>query len=58
MSREKILALKARLAQASETLTREELEWLLNRVEELEKENEFLKKELRYLEYQGEIDLS
>lgn len=33
----------------------EDVAWLVNQVEELKKENEFLKKELSYSEYQGEV---
>ena len=47
--------IKARLAQGADGLTREELEWLVKRVEELEKENQWLKNELSYVENQGEI---
>jgi len=47
--------IKARLAQGANDLTKEEVEWLVKRVEELEKENEWLKHELSYAENQGEI---
>jgi hypothetical protein len=51
----KISEIKARLDQGTTVLTREEMEWLVKRVEELEKENEWLKRELSYSEHQGEI---
>jgi hypothetical protein len=57
MSSPKLTAIKEQLAQATEGLSKEDIEWLVKRVEELESENDFLKKELRYLEYQGEIEL-
>ena len=57
MSSEKLTAIKERWAQSSEGLNQEDLDWLVKRVEELESENEWLKKELRYLEYQGETEL-
>jgi len=47
--------IKARLAQGANDLTKEEVEWLVKRVEELEKENEWLKHELSYMDNQGEI---
>jgi len=55
MYQEKISQIKARLHQGTDALSREEVEWLVNRVEELEKENEWLKRELSYSEHQGEI---
>ena len=54
MSTNKLSAIKERLAQSFETLTREDIDWLVKRVEELEKEFEWLKTELAYSEYQGE----
>jgi len=51
----KIAQIKARLAQWTNVWTREEVEWLVKRVEELEKENEWLKHELSHTENQGEI---
>ena len=51
----KIAQIKARLAQGITDLTKEEVEWLVQRVEELEKENEWLKHELSYAENQGEV---
>ncbi|HZE21706.1 MAG TPA: hypothetical protein VE082_06610 [Desulfobaccales bacterium] len=51
----KFSAIKERLAQSYEAVTREDIDWLVKRVEELEKENEYLKTELAYSEYQGEI---
>jgi hypothetical protein len=55
MDQGKIAQFKARLAQGTNDLTREEVLWLVKRVEELEKENEWLKRELSYVEHQGEI---
>jgi phage host-nuclease inhibitor protein Gam len=54
MTTDKLSAIKERLAQSLEALTKEEIEWLVKRVEELQKENEWLKTELAYSEYQGE----
>lgn len=54
MSSNKLAAIKEHLAQSSGAITREDIEWLVKRVEELEKENEWLKTELAYSEYQGE----
>jgi hypothetical protein len=51
----KIAQIKEGLAQGTDNFTREEVEWLVKRVEELEKENEWLKHELSYAENQGEI---
>jgi hypothetical protein len=50
-------ALKAKLSASPEGFTKEDIEWLVKRVEELQSENDWLKKELRYLEYQGEVEL-
>ena len=55
MSQEKLSQIKARLAQGHQSLTREEVEWLVKRVEDLEKENAWMRNELSYLENQGEI---
>ncbi|MGQ9687576.1 MAG: hypothetical protein ACUVXF_02135 [Desulfobaccales bacterium] len=57
MASERFLAIKTSLASSPENLSQEDIRWLVERVEQLESENEFLKKELRYLDYQGEIDL-
>ncbi len=57
MLSEKLTAIKEQLAKDTEGLRKEDINWLVKRVEELEKENDFLKKELRYLEYQGETEL-
>lgn len=51
----RIAAIKDKLAQGLSGLSREEVEWLVKRVEELEKENEWLKTELSYAENQGEV---
>jgi len=53
----KLTAIKESLAKSPGSLKQEDLDWLVKRVEELESENEWLKKELRYLEYQGETEL-
>ena len=55
MSQEKLSRIKAHLAQGGSALTKEEVDWLIKRVEELEKENDWLRNELSYLENQGEI---
>ncbi len=55
MQSDKMSRIKAQLAQGSTALTKEDLEWLVKRLEELEKENEWLKRELAYAEHQGEI---
>ena len=57
MGSTKLTAIKERLAQSPGSLNQEDLNWLVKRVEELESENDWLKKELRYLEYQGETEL-
>ncbi len=57
MLSEKLTAIKEQLAKDTEGLRKEDINWLMKRVEELEKENDFLKKELRYFEYQGETEL-
>lgn len=56
MLSEKLMAIKKHLATSTEGLRKEEIDWLVKRVEELESQNDFLKKELRYFEYQGEIE--
>jgi hypothetical protein len=55
MQQKTLAQIKARLDQGASELTREEVEWLVKRVEELEKENQWLKNELSYIENQGEI---
>lgn len=57
MISEKLQDIKERWAKSPEELSHEDIAWLVKRVEQLESENEWLKKELRYLEYQGEIEL-
>jgi hypothetical protein len=52
-----LTALKAKLQTSPEAFTKDEVEWLVKRIESLESENDWLKKELQYLEYQGEVDL-
>jgi len=55
MAEDMIARIKGKLAQGVSDLSREEVAWLVKRLEELEKENEFLKKELSYSEHQGEV---
>ena len=55
MSHPKISVIKDKLTQGMSGLSREDVEWLMKRVEELEKENEWLKNELAYGENQGEV---
>jgi hypothetical protein len=55
MYRGNIAQIKTRLAEENKGLAKEEIEWLVKRVEELEKENEWLRHELSYAENQGEI---
>jgi hypothetical protein len=57
MISEKLQRLKERLANSPEEVSKADIEWLVKRVEELESETEWLRKELRYLDYQGEIEL-
>ncbi len=57
MMSEKLTALKAKLQTSPEGFTKEDIDWLVTRVEQLQSENDWLKKELQYLEYQGEVDL-
>ena len=51
----RISEIKDKLAQGQVELSRQDATWLVKRVEELEKENEWLRKELSYLENQGEV---
>jgi hypothetical protein len=55
MVEERIVRIKGNLAQGLSALSLEQVEWVVRRLEELERENEFLKKELSYSEYQGEV---
>jgi hypothetical protein len=55
MTDARISEIKDKLAQGLSGLSREDVAWLVKRVEELEKENEWLKKELSYSENQGEV---
>lgn len=55
MTDARIAAIKDKLAQDPNGLNREDITWLIKRLEELEKENEWLKKELSYSENQGEV---
>ncbi len=55
MTDTRISAIKDKLTQGLSGLSREDVEWLVKRVEELAKENEWLKKELAYGEHQGEV---
>jgi hypothetical protein len=55
MAAEKISELKGKLAAGISHLSQQDVEWLVQRVEELEKENEWLRMELSYAENQGEV---
>jgi hypothetical protein len=55
MTDTRISKIKDKLTQGLSGLSREDVEWLIKRVEELAKENDWLKKELAYSEYQGEV---
>lgn len=55
MAEPKLTEIKGKLTQGLERLSREDVDWLIKRVEELIKENEWLKKELSYAEHQGEV---
>jgi hypothetical protein len=55
MTDTRISEIKGKLTQGLSGLSREDVEWLVKRVEELEKENEWLKRELSYAENQGEV---
>lgn len=62
MSGNKLSDVKDRLSQASLGPVKEDIAWLVRRVEELEteverlkKDNEWLKKELAYAEVPGEV---
>jgi hypothetical protein len=51
----KISEIKAKLAHGPAALTQADIDWLIKRVEELVKENGWLRKELAYAEYQGDV---
>lgn len=55
MTDTKISAIKDKLTQNLSGLSREDVEWLIKRLEELAKENDWLKNELSYAENQGEV---
>jgi hypothetical protein len=55
MTDARISQIKDQLAQGLSEWSREDVAWLVKRVEELEKENEWLRKELSYSEHQGEV---
>jgi hypothetical protein len=55
MTDTRISLIKDKLTQGLGGLSREDVEWLIKRVEELAKENDWLKKELAYSEHQGEV---
>ena len=55
MQDDKITQIKKQLDQGTAALTQEQVEWLVKRVEELQKQNEWLKRELAYAEHQGEV---
>jgi hypothetical protein len=52
---ERIARIKDKLARGMNALRQEDAEWLLKRVESLGEEVTFLKKELAYLDHQGEV---
>jgi hypothetical protein len=55
MTDPRISLIKDKLTQGLSGLSREDVQWLIKRVEELEGENEWLRKELSYVENQGEV---
>ena len=55
MTDTRISLIKDKLTQGLSGLSREDVAWLIKRVEELESENDWLKKELSYGENQGEV---
>ena len=62
MSDNRLSEIEDRLSQASLGLVKEDIEWLVQRIAELEtenerlkKDNEWLKKELAYSEVPGEV---
>lgn len=55
MTEDRIAKIKGKLAQGLSAMSLEDVAWLVKRLEELVKENEFLKKELSYAEHQGEV---
>ncbi|MFZ2087634.1 MAG: hypothetical protein WAU47_03585 [Desulfobaccales bacterium] len=52
---EKIALIKNKVGQGMKDLSQEEVTWLITRLEELLKQNDFLKTELSYVEHQGEV---
>jgi hypothetical protein len=55
MSHRTLSEIKGKLSLGLSSLSQEDVEWLVKRVEDLQSENEFLKKELSYSEHQGEV---
>ena len=62
MSENRLSEIKERLAEGVPDHLRKDIRWLIERVEKLEAEKaelkgaiEFLKKELQYQDYQGEV---
>ena len=62
MSENRLSEIKERMAEGVPDHLRKEIRWLIERVEKLEAEKaelkgaiEFLKKELQYQDYQGEV---
>ncbi len=51
----RIAEIKDKLAQGMNALSQEDVEWLLKQVEGLGKDLEFLRKEMAYLDNQGEV---
>lgn len=52
---EKIALIKNKVGQGMKEVSQEEVTWLITRLEDLLKQNDFLKKELSYVEHQGEV---
>jgi hypothetical protein len=55
MSAGKLAEIKEKLGQGTSALSPGDIAWLVKRVDELEQENEWLRKELSYAEHQGEV---
>ena len=55
MMEKRIAQIKDKLAQGMSALSQEDVEWLLKQLESLWEEVGFLRKELAYVEHQGEV---
>lgn len=51
----RIAQIKNKLARGMNALSQEDVEWLLQQMESLSKQVEFLRKELAYMDNQGEV---